>query len=258
MKIREIIDRITGKETPVIEPPPKVTVTQKIGVVRSLHPEHYSDVDDPAFWEICRHCFDYTLLPVDNLWSLYCAVQYICRRDIPGDLIECGVFLGGSLQLIAETLAAAEKTSRDERSRKIWAYDTFGGFVRRSDSDTTFAGDVICDYQTPNFRHETEANLFSVPYRDRIHIVEGDVTETMKTRKPDRVSLLRLDTDSYDTTLAELQILYPRLSVGGVLIIDDYGYCKGARQAVEEYFADPAKALLFMRSDSFCRLAVKI
>ena len=154
---------------------------------------------------------------------------------------------------MADTLA----TFRHD-TRTIYASDTFTGFVRRSDSDVTHDGQLICDYATANFRRETESNLEGTPYADRIRIVEGDVTATLKSTKPAQVALARLDTDSYDTTLAELEQLYPILSPGGVLIIDDYGYCRGARQATDEFFRDPKQSLLFLRSDIYCRIAVKV
>ena len=62
-------------------------------------------------------------------------------------------------------------------------------------------------------------------------------TLNIPSNLPESISVLRLDTDWYESTRKELQILYPRLGVGGVLIIDDYGYWDGCRKAVHEYFA---------------------
>jgi hypothetical protein len=66
--------------------------------------------------------------------------------------------------------------------------------------------------------------------------VEGDVAQTLQEVYPEKISLLRLDTDWYESTCVELEVLYPRLSVGGVCIFDDYGHWRGARKAVDEYF----------------------
>ena len=74
----------------------------------------------------------------------------------------------------------------------------------------------------------------------------------------DRISILRLDTDWYDSTAHELAHLYPRLAVGGVLIIDDYGYWAGARKAVDDYFAANRPAPLLNRIDGTGRIAVKV
>jgi hypothetical protein len=74
---------------------------------------------------------------------------------------------------------------------------------------------------------------------------------------PKKISVLRLDTDWYDSTLLELEILYPRLSVGGVLLIDDYGYWSGAKKAVDEYFEKNGNRPFLQYTDSTGRTGVK-
>lgn len=86
--------------------------------------------------------------------------------------------------------------------------------------------------------------------------VEGPVEETLLGETlPDEIALLRLDTDWYESTKVELQVLYPRLALGGVLIIDDYGTWLGAKKAVDEYFK--GKAPFLFAVDRACRLAIK-
>ena len=85
----------------------------------------------------------------------------------------------------------------------------------------------------------------------------GDVEETLPARAPERLALLRLDTDWYESTRHELRHLYPRLASGGVLIVDDYGHWDGARRAVDEYFASEAEPVLLHRTDYTGRVAVK-
>jgi hypothetical protein len=92
---------------------------------------------------------------------------------------------------------------------------------------------------------------------DDIEIVKGDVIQTLRSRRPKSIALLRLDTDWYESTKAELELLYPRLSRGGVLIIDDYGHWEGSRQAVDEFFSrEPG--LLLNRVSYAVRVAVKV
>ena len=91
----------------------------------------------------------------------------------------------------------------------------------------------------------------------RTHFVAGDVEQTIPGVVPEQISLLRLDTDWYESTRHELKHLYPRLIRGGVLIIDDYGHWKGARQAVDEYLAETGAKLLLNRIDYTGRAAVK-
>ena len=73
--------------------------------------------------------------------------------------------------------------------------------------------------------------------RDRFHLIKGKVENTISCRMPNAISLLRLDTDWYESTAHELKHMYPVLSVGGVLIIDDYGHWRGSREATDKYFA---------------------
>jgi O-methyltransferase len=83
------------------------------------------------------------------------------------------------------------------------------------------------------------------------------VEDTIPGNAPDRISILRLDTDWYESTRHELEHLFPRLAKGGVLIIDDYGHWKGARQAVDEYLETQGIRLLLNRIDYTGRIAVK-
>ena len=89
--------------------------------------------------------------------------------------------------------------------------------------------------------------------------VKGDVLETLDHMResPLCLSVLRLDTDWYESTLRELQILYPKLSIGGALLIDDYGHWEGARKAVDEYFSSIPQKPLLQYTDPTGRMAVK-
>ena len=92
----------------------------------------------------------------------------------------------------------------------------------------------------------------------RVRYIKGRVEDTLPDEAPARIALLRLDTDWYESTRHELLTLYPRLSRGGVLIIDDYGYWQGARRAVDEYFTSHASPVLLNRIDNTGRVAVKL
>jgi hypothetical protein len=92
---------------------------------------------------------------------------------------------------------------------------------------------------------------------ERVHFVEGRVEDTLPAHAPEQLALLRLDTDWYESTRAEMEHLYPRLVPGGVLIIDDYGHWEGARRAVDEHFAAHGPAPLLHRIDYTARIAVK-
>ena len=92
---------------------------------------------------------------------------------------------------------------------------------------------------------------------DRLHFVQGLVEQTIPAVIPDQIAILRLDTDFYSSTKHELEHLYPRLSAGGALIIDDYGAMPGCRIATDEYAAEHATGWFLHRVDAHVRLTIK-
>lgn len=107
-------------------------------------------------------------------------------------------------------------------------------------------------------RSMVEENLRRTGYpMARIRIVEGNVQTTIPLEVPEQIALLRLDTDWYASTRHELEHLYPRIARGGVLIVDDYGYWRGARKATDEYLALLPQRPLLHRIDYTGRICVK-
>ena len=106
----------------------------------------------------------------------------------------------------------------------------------------------------PQVKNHLTNNLNDI---SNIKFIKGDVRETLNENKnlPDKISLLRLDTDFYESTKKELEILYPRLQTNGVLIIDDYGFFSGSKKAFDEYFKN--KFVLKHYIDSSIRLIIK-
>jgi hypothetical protein len=218
---------------------------------------------------IVEQAFPYTMTGVPRLAALVDAVRYCVRRDVPGDFAECGVWRGGSVLAMILTLQSLGISDRE-----LHLYDTFEGMTRPTDHD-------VSDHEPPALETWSAAKGDSRPWgeafgpavfdeasvratlestgypSDRIHFVTGPVEETIPQRAPTRIALLRLDTDWYESTRHELLHLYPRLSPGGVLIIDDYGHWQGARRAVDEYFGETAEPLLLNRIDYTGRVAVK-
>jgi len=214
----------------------------------------FHEMRDERFWQIVPEVHDFTQLPVEPMWSLFEAVRYVVARGIRGDVVECGVLFGGASMLIAKTLMAMGETSRE-----LWLYDSFEGFVgRQATDDVTWYGDTITA-RFPDFEGITRDNILSTGYpRERIRIVRGDIEKIAPANPHGSIALLRLDTDTYHSTRAELEHFYPKLVTGGILIIDDYGHADGARRAVDEYLAGPGRGLLLNRVNLTNRLAVKI
>ena len=206
------------------------------------------------------------------MFATYQAAKYVAERGIPGDIVECGVWRGGSALLAGLAVRAAQERAPRRRlwglrRRKLWLYDTFEGMTAPTSQDVDLTGTAAAEYMEAysdegRWCYADEADVRWVFASEGfgpedIEVVKGDVVQTIPVRRPDRIALLRLDTDSYESTKAELALLYPRLSRGGVLIIDDYGHWEGSRQAVDEFFASEP-GLLLNRVSYAVRVAVKI
>jgi hypothetical protein len=200
----------------------------------------------------------------ERLNALVHAVEYVLRAEVPGAIVECGVWRGGSMMAIAHTLLRLGRTER-----MLFLFDTFSGMPPPSDVDRDHHGNAataLMAAQDPATSFvwaiasldEVRRNLESVPYpADRIRYVAGRVEATVPDHAPDRIALLRLDTDWYESTRHELVHLFPRLSPGGVLLIDDYGHWDGCRKAVDEYIEAHRLPILLCRIDYTGRIAVK-
>ncbi len=213
------------------------------------------DIRDGFFWNCIERCHSNTLLSSEKLFNLFQATEYLVHRKIAGDLVECGVFLGGAAMLMAIRLKQL-----GDLTRTIWLYDTFAGFTGQvTGDDINLKGVKIGNSIFNNFLQTTKDNVTRAGYpMENIVFVEGDVCETVPANSAAEIGLLRLDTDTYTSTLAELEHLYPKLVTGGVLIIDDYGYSLGVRKAVDEYFSSHRPALFFQRPDYSSRTAIKL
>lgn len=181
-------------------------------------------------------------------WELIQAIRYVESRGIPGDFVECGVWRGGNL-VIAGLLR--ERLGLD---RQIWAFDTFAGMTAPTVADFKPAEELDVKKKFDELdrggrndwcyasEEDVLRNFESRVGNRNLRTVRGPVEETLRNTDnlPSRIAILRLDTDFYESTKAELEILYPRLASGGVLIVDDYGEWAGARRAVDEYFSGQA------------------
>jgi O-methyltransferase len=205
----------------------------------------------------------FTMTSHERLISLIDAVKYICRNDIPGDIVECGVWRGGSMMAAALSLL-----NEGNVDRNLFLYDTFSGMSEPSDEDARYDGLLAASQLDSTLRNtgvwcyspidEVNRNVLSTGYPgEKIHLIEGKVEETVPARVPENISLLRLDTDWYESTRHELKHLFPLLSQGGVMIIDDYGHWQGARKAVDEFLENEGRGHFLHRIDYTGRLLIK-
>lgn len=223
--------------------------------------------DDRAYLDILNKIAAYTMTVNEGLettYALFQAVKYIMQNKILGDIVECGVWRGGSMMMVAYALQHFGDTRR-----LLHLYDTYAGMTEPSDIDIDFDGQALkAAWDTaPQPRpmwafggsvEEVKANLRLTGYPEQqTRFIVGDVLETIPAQRPSRIALLRLDTDWYRSTLHELQHLYDLIVPHGVLIIDDYGWCRGARQATDEFFRDRAFKPMMHRVDQGPRLIIK-
>lgn len=216
---------------------------------------------------IVRHVEPFTMTGLERRASLIAAVDHLVQHKIQGNIAECGVWRGGSMMTVALALLA-----RGDTTRHLYLYDTYEGMSEPTVNDKSFNGQdaAMLLNNTPQGEgvwckasiEDVQQNLWSTGYpKDQIHFIKGKVEETISpslpANWPHSLALLRLDTDWYESTKHELQQLYPMLAQYGVLFIDDYGHWQGARQAVDEYFADAGPSLYLHRVDYTARLHIK-
>lgn len=185
----------------------------------------------------------YTMTSVERVVALCQSIAYLEKHHIPGAVVECGVWKGGSMMAAALALLARESTQR-----QLYLFDTYAGMTEPSRVDVDLAGRSarqLLRQSTPEAEHmrakcalaDVKQAMMRTRYPwEKLIFVEGRVESTLPRHAPEQIGLLRLDTDWYVSTYHELEHLYPRLADGGILIVDDYGHWQGAKQAVDTYF----------------------
>jgi hypothetical protein len=206
----------------------------------------------------------YTMTGRGRQYALLNAVNYLDRIGVDGAVVECGVWRGGNCMMVKE-----QRRGRFP-SRDIYLFDTFCGMTAPGEIDVTqrsgIPARVLLQENHKRYQRvlaacaieEVKANFIECGLDlHGVVLVRGPVEATLcdETNLPPKIALLRLDTDWYESTKAELEILYPRLAPGGVLIVDDYDSWQGSRAAVDEYFG--GKGPLLTPIDRESRIAVK-
>jgi O-methyltransferase len=177
-----------------------------------------------------------TMIGMQRLTSLQHCVETVLADDVPGDLIECGVWRGGACILMRAVLAAY-----GDETRCVWLADSFQG-VPRSDPENYKADKGIRAQLAAGILGVSEAEVRANFERyglldDQVRFLPGWFKDTLQDAPIDRVAVLRLDGDLYESTMQGLDALYPRLSPGGFCIVDDYLAVKPCEQAVTDYRA---------------------
>jgi hypothetical protein len=181
------------------------------------------------------------------------AVKYVIQNNIEGVFIECGVESGNFEYIWIKELMS------NNYVRDIYLYDTFGGLVKPSEYDytckdaklyqmnkeqvyNTWKSNIIDEKinrwcYTPLEKVKDRLNSTGYP-KKHLHYVVGDVMETLKNKTtiPEKIAILRLDTDWYESSKYELEQMYDNVVSGGLIIFDDYYHWDGQRRATDDFF----------------------
>ena len=224
---------------------------------RRLERRH-ENFDEEALTTLSR-VKPYTMLSPNKLFVLIDAVRYVHRHAIPGAVVECGVWRGGAMMAAAMTFAQL-----GIEDRNFYLYDTFDGMTKPTDKDNLIYGGADPQEIFKQTRtgvdssdwcrasvEEVKQNLVETGYDSRrLMTVQGRVEDTIPDTLADEIAILHLDTDWYESTRHEMVHLFPRLVPKGVLIIDDYHYWSGVRDAVDEYLTESKVPIFLMKVDN--------
>lgn len=221
------------------------------------------DEDDRTILQHVISC-GLSMTSAERLFTTLMACKHVCETDLEGDFVECGVWRGGN------SLLAADVFRRHGGKRLTWLFDTFKGMTEPTEADVKYDGTSArgaFDRKQRSDRNDwcyasiedVQANFKERRLHEQARFVAGDVLATLDNPEnlTEHISVLRLDTDWYESTRKELEVLYPRLVKGGVLIIDDYGYWGGAKKAVDEYFRAVPRPFL-QYTDATGRVGIKL
>lgn len=225
-----------------------------------------SDIKNFEKWyEICSQ--ESLNVSRERFLALYQSILYISKNNIHGDFVECGVFRGGSSMLMSYCLNYDQKLHK----KRLWMYDTFEGMTKPSRYDVNILSQKANSFLNYKKKIKNKKDIWAYSPLDTVKkniektklkksqycFVKGAVEQTLKINKPDKISLLRLDTDFYSSTKSELEHLYERVSSNGIILIDDYGHWKGCKKAVDNFFKYK-KNIYFHHIDYSAILIIKI
>ncbi len=169
-----------------------------------------------------------TMLGIKQLDQMQAAITDVVNSNIPGDVLEAGVWRGGMTILMRGVLRAL-----NDESRNVWVVDSFEGLPEPDDEQDSFGWveedmSVSLEDVKNNFRRYGLLD-------DKVKFLKGFFDYSLPQAPIDQLSILRVDADLYESTLSVLESLYPKLSVGGYAIFDDYINLKDCQRAINEY-----------------------
>lgn len=225
-------------------------IRRKVEKPGAPYPVEMSGDEKALFQHVRRRGL--TMVSDERLFATILACKHVLECGVEGDFLECGVWRGGNALLAAGIFKLYGAT------RRVYLFDTFSGMTAPDHRDVSTTGEAARVAHSINQREthndwcyasleDVEANFRQADLLGpNVVFVKGDVLKTLAVPEnlPPKICVLRLDTDWYESTKLEFETLYPRLSIGGVILIDDYGYWTGARKATDEYFCGGKRPFL--------------
>lgn len=211
-----------GRQTGLIRSVARMTLPEGVRerIRTSLAPQPH----DPL-----REAYANSLLTPLNLHLLHELVARLGRLDVAGDIVECGVYKGGSAAALGWSLLEL-----DDPARRLWLFDSFAGMPPAGDQDGEFSHTLEGTYVgSEELTHRLLAGVGLTP--ERYEIVSGLFEETFPAVRTPATALLHVDCDFYEPVKLTLEKFYPALSPGGFVVLNDYGVYKGARTATDEF-----------------------
>ena len=181
------------------------------------------------FSHLYRKIRSRTMCSNARLRGLYGAVTYVVRNGIPGDLVECGCASGGSGAMMALTLRHLGA------HRALWMFDTFEGLPAPTADDPDYEIADLFTGTCVGTLEEVQDLFKRLQVAEEVQFVKGLFQDTLPYSHVGQIALLHIDGDWYESVKVCLENLYDRVTPGGIIQLDDYGYWKGARKAVDEF-----------------------
>lgn len=209
----------------------------------NLQIRHRDIFADKDFAEVYARARESTATPVEGVYALYTITRYLAENNVPGVLIDGAAWKCGGMIAMIETLRTVGK-----RDREVFAFDLFD----QPDRQGNRYWDAV-DFNA------VKARVYDRDYpSDKIHLVAGDITETVPAKVPAQIALLRMDSGRAEVTRHFLRELYPRIAPGGCVVINDYGsyFTESGREA-EAFLATLHPRPLVHRVDQYVRYWVK-
>ena len=211
-------------------------------------------------WNMLNVCKPYTMTSGERLLHTFRTIKELDKEKIEGAIVECGVYKGG--QIISAWLGNTKS------KRQFWLYDTFEGMTSPTEDDYRINADGSYGFAHQSTKakngydqwcraelNEVVENINPFIPQNQTKYVVGDVCKTLDNpgNVPTNIALLRLDTDWYESTYKELQVLWPKLSIGGICVIDDYNSWQGSKKAFHDVFGDTMKIHTIDQTAIWCR-----